>query len=106
MNDAQEFVSHEATKAQSGAYRDSATMRNKLPSISSKKELNMTEEMKYFCSMRAFLENYWNMGEQSSDDIGNLLSSLEPVDDQGMPRDIALWDDWMLSIAEISKPRL
>ena len=66
----------------------------------------MTEEMKYFRSMRAFLETYWNMGGQSSDDIGNLLSSLEPVDDQGMPRDIALWDDWMLSIAEISKSRI
>ena len=55
----------------------------------------MMEEMKYFDSMRQFLEFYWKMHGKNSDDIGNLLSSLEPVDKERMPRDLALWDDWL-----------
>ena len=46
-----------------------------------------------FDAMVIFLEEYWIRGGKSSDDIAVLLGSLGKNHD-GLPMDIALWDDW------------
>ncbi len=47
-------------------------------------------------AMRIFLNEYWERGGKESDQIANLLSSLDNFGSQdGLPVDIALWHDWL-----------
>ena len=46
-----------------------------------------------FDAMFNFLDDYWKRGGQSSDDIAVLLGSLGRNRD-GLPMDMALWEDW------------
>ena len=46
-----------------------------------------------FDAMFIFLEEYWKRAEETSDDIAVLLGSLKRNSD-GLPIDIALWEDW------------
>lgn len=46
-----------------------------------------------FDAMLIFLEEYWKRGQGSSDDIAVLLGSIAKNQD-GLPMDIALWEDW------------
>ena len=51
-----------------------------------------------FDCMRFFLEKYWELGGKRSDDIANLLSSLDRGKNNDFaPLDKALWDDWMIA---------
>ncbi len=56
-------------------------------------------ELEAFDAMRKFVENYWNVGGQSEDEIRYLLSAM----DRGTwpdhsPGDPATWSEWIDSI--------
>lgn len=57
------------------------------------------DELQAFDAMRAFLEAYWERGGQRSDDIAVLLSNLDrDAWENGMPLDIAQWDDFRRAV--------
>jgi len=56
-------------------------------------------ELEAFDAMRLFVEEYWNVGGQSEDEIRNLLSAM----DRGTwgdhsPGDPASWSDWIRAV--------
>ena len=53
-------------------------------------------------AMLAFLEAYWERGLKSSDDIANLLSSMDLVEPD-RPLDMAQWHDWLDAVKAIKQ---
>ena len=56
-----------------------------------------------FDAMRKFLEAYWDSGGRMSEDLAVLLSSLNRDEiTQSPPLDLALWDDWLDAVKEVT----
>ena len=51
-----------------------------------------------FEAMRIFLEAYWHRGGRGSDDIANLLGSLNRAERGQIPLDPAMWSDWLQAV--------
>jgi hypothetical protein len=65
-------------------------------------DLRTLTELQAFDAMVNFLEAYWQMRGQSSDDIANLLSDLtRDVWSTGMPGDPANWLDWQQAVTKV-----
>lgn len=58
----------------------------------------MNKNMIYFNAMKIFLDSYWEIGDRKSEDLASLLSSLEADSENGLPRDMALWEDWLSAV--------
>ena len=50
-----------------------------------------------FRATQAFLDTWWRTGLKKSDEIANILGSMEPTSN-GMPLDEALWHDWLEAV--------
>lgn len=56
-------------------------------------------ELQAFDAMRLFLEAYWERGDKQSEDLAVLLSFLDrEIWSDGMPLDIAQWDDFRTAV--------
>lgn len=53
-------------------------------------------------AMFRFLENYWERGRRTDEDIAALLGSMSLETFLGdTPADSAMWDDWLEAINEV-----
>lgn len=53
-------------------------------------------------AMFVFLDKYYDLSKDSA--IGNLLGAMFRESD-GMPRDLALWSDWLEAVSEVISKR-
>lgn len=60
----------------------------------------MLEKTAYI-AMTKFLEDYWQRNG-CPDEIGSLLGSMALQDD-GMPADVAMWEEWVNACSQAEK---
>lgn len=63
--------------------------------------IQMDAKLAYRAMFR-FLENYWERGGRTDEDIAGLLGSMSLDTFSGdEPADAAMWDDWLEAIEEV-----
>lgn len=60
------------------------------------------DELAAFDAMRIFLNDYWEIGGKSEEEIASLLGSLQRgIWGDGGPADPAMWSDWRKAVQAI-----
>lgn len=65
--------------------------------------MSALNERQAFEAMRYFIEQYWERGGRSSDDLAVLLGELSTdVFEGGRPADPAQWQDWLAAVNAVT----
>jgi hypothetical protein len=77
-----------------------------MPDVALPQTLTLKEA---YLAMFLFLEDYWEIGKRTSDDIAGLLGGMNPYQDPVSPDEFAtpdgaMWEDWLQGVRSATDP--